>query len=120
MNLLARNWPQVKYSQQVFAIGVIVNPGERGSKGYVSNAKYQVIDGGTGYAVQMAINNIKDVYVFDQSKKCWFKWSYITSTFIKCDPPKITSQDFAGIGTREINSDGIKAIEDLCSRTFNI
>ena len=27
MNLLARNWAQVKYSEQIFAIGTIIKPG---------------------------------------------------------------------------------------------
>ena len=53
MNLLARNWAQVKYSKQIFAIGQIVIPGDRGSRGYQSKSKFQTVDGGTGYAIQM-------------------------------------------------------------------
>ena len=69
INLLARNWCQVKYSKQVIAIGHILNPGEKSAKGYRCNSKYQSVDGGTGYAVQMAIDNLKEVYVFDQIKE---------------------------------------------------
>jgi len=35
------------------------------------------------------------------------------------DIPSITSQNFAGIGTREIQPNGIKAIKDVYEKTFN-
>ena len=60
MNLLARNWSQVKYSNEIFAIGTIVEPGKKGSKGFYNKSKYQVVDGGTAYAVQMGINHNRD------------------------------------------------------------
>lgn len=120
MNLLARNWSQVKYSKQVFAIGVIVEPGKKTPKGYYSKSKYQSVDGGTGYAVQMAIDNLKDVWVFDQSKQKWYRWSYSAMKFIQTEiTPKIEVQDFAGIGTREILPCGIQAIESVYQKTFN-
>ena len=121
MNLLARNWSQVKYSDEVFAIGNIVEPGKKGSKGFYNKSKFQVVDGGTGYAVQMAINNGKFVYVFDQDKDKWFRWSYTALKFIEVkEDLKINFENFAGIGTREIKPNGIKAIEDLYKRTFNL
>lgn len=118
MNLLARNWAQVKYSSEIFAIGTILNPGEKSKKGYRCNSKYQSVDGGTGYAVQMAICNNKPVYVLDQDKIQWFRWSYTSMSFIKCDAPIIKTQSFAGIGTREINQHGINAINDLIDNTY--
>lgn len=119
MNLLARNWSQVKYSHQIFAIGYIVDPGKKSPKGYYSKSKVQTVDGGTGYAVQMGINNKKDIYVFDQIKLKWFRWSYTTMSYIKMnDTPKITTQDFAGIGTREITQNGIDAIKNVYMKTF--
>lgn len=118
MNLLARNWAQVKYSDEIFAIGSIVEPGKKGNKGYYNKSKYQVVDGGTGYAVQLGINNMKPVYVFDQNKEKWFRWSYNSLKFMEIEPPSISFQNFAGIGTREIKQIGIKAIEDLYKNTF--
>lgn len=119
MNLLARNWAQVKYSNQIFAIGRIVNPGEKGSRGYYNKSKYQSVDGGTGYAVQMAINNEKEVFVFDQFKDKWFRWSYTSMSFIEMSEiPLIEYQDFAGIGTRDIKQNGIDAIESVYKKTF--
>ena len=121
MNLLARNWAQVKYSDEVFAIGTIVEPGKKGHRGYYNKSEFQVVDGGTGYAVCMSINNYRMVYVFDQDKDKWFRWSYTSLKFELCDiPPVISCQNFAGVGTREIKPNGIKAIEDLYKRTFNL
>lgn len=120
MSLLARNWAQVKYSKQIFAIGTIVPAGKKNAKGYYSKSKYETVDGGTGYAVQMAVNNEKEVYVFDQVLDKWFRWSYNSLRFVELkDVPKISDQNFAGIGTREIKPNGIKAIRDVYEKTFN-
>lgn len=118
MNLLARNWAQVKYSEQVIAIGIIVKKGDKNPKGYYNKGKFDMVDGGTGYAVQMAINNQKEVYVFDQIRDKWFRWSYSSLCYVECQCPKITYQDFAGIGTREIKPNGIQAIRDVYNKTF--
>lgn len=119
MSLLARNWAQVKYSKQVFAIGTIIKAGEKSVKGYKNNSKNDVVDGGTGYAVMMSINQENDVYVFDQTKDKWFRWSYNSLRFVELkEVPQITEQDFAGIGTREIQPNGVKAIRDVYEKTF--
>lgn len=120
MNLLARNWAQVKYSDEVFAIGTIVEPGKKGSKGFYNKSQFQVVDGGTGYAVMMGIDNQKTVYVFDQDKDKWFRWSYTSLSFRELKgTPVITSENFAGIGTREIKPNGILAIQEVYNLTFN-
>jgi hypothetical protein len=120
MNLLARNWCQVKYSEEVFAIGDIVEPNKKGNKGFYNKSKYQVVDGGTGYACVMCINNTKPLYVFDQEKDKWFRWSYTSLKFIDIKEPKINYNNFTGIGTRKIKENGIKAINDLYKRTFDL
>ena len=120
MSLLARNWAQVKYSRQVFAIGFIVEAGAKGPKGYKNVAKTSVVDGGTGYAVQMAVNHEREVYVFDQKKDRWFRWSYVSNAFVQlASDPAISESDFAGIGTREIAPNGIAAIRRLYEKTFS-
>jgi hypothetical protein len=119
MNLLARNWAQVKYSTEIFAIGHIVKSGDKSKKGYLVTAKSPSVDGGTGYAVQMAINAGKTVYVFDQDLESWFKWSYILDDFMKMNgTPTIQEKNFAGIGTREINKAGERAIEEVFKKSF--
>jgi len=112
MNLLARNWAQIKYSQETFAIGSIVEPGKKGEK-YYNKSKYQEVSGGTGYAVKLSILHEHPTYVFDQNKDCWFEWSYITKRYKECEVPTINFLNFAGIGTRAIKANGIKAIKKL-------
>jgi hypothetical protein len=120
MNMLARNWAQVKYSDEVFAIGRIVRVGDKNDKGYYNRGKYDMVDGGTGYAVQMAINHQKPVWVYDQKEDKWFRWSYSSLSFVAYDDiPQITFQNFAGIGTRQITPNGIQSIRDVYEKTFN-
>lgn len=119
MNLLARNWAQVKYSEQIFAIGTIIKPGDKNNKGYYNKGKYDMVDGGTGYAVMMGINNKREVFVFDQVRDKWFRWSYSTLQFVELkEVPEIGTQNFAGIGTREIKSNGENAIREVYEKTF--
>jgi hypothetical protein len=121
INLLARNWCQVKYSDEIFAIGTILDSKQKNSKGYYNNSNIQIVDGGTGYASTMAIINNKPLYVFDQQKNGWFKWSYISNKFILLkNIPKISKQNFTGIGTREIKDNGINAIKNLYKNTFEM
>ncbi len=119
MNLLARNWAQVKYSRQIFAIGHIVAAGGKDPKGYRSSAKMETVAGGTGYAVMMGILSEREVYVFCQGKKKWHRWSYNSLRFVELsEVPKITERDFAGIGSRQLTPEGRKAISDVYSATF--
>lgn len=99
-NLLRRNWWQVKNSDAVFAVGHLV----RG-----------IVEGGTGWAVQMAIDNGKPVYVFDQVRNKWYK--NINNKWNESEVPILT-KNFAGIGTRELNDTGRKAIEAVYEKTF--
>lgn len=119
MHLLSRNWAQVKYSREIFAIGTILKKGEKNKKGYYNKGKFDVVDGGTGYAVTMAINNNRDVNVFDQERDKWFRWSYTSSCFVESEEtPIISHYDFAGIGTREIQPNGVQAIRNVYEETF--
>ena len=43
----------------------------------------------------------------------WFKYIYDNSIFEKYDNIPILTDRFAGIGTRNINENGIKSIKDL-------
>jgi hypothetical protein len=111
-NLLARNWFQVKNSESVIAIA--------------KSIKGNVVEGGTGWAVQMAIDNRTPVYVYDQTTKHWYYYLYKSYEYDKYGNsfvlmwnfiPSLT-KNFAGIGTREINQDGITAIKTIYKNTF--
>lgn len=100
MNLLARNWMQVKNSDEIFGIGQFKN---------------KVVDGGTGWAVQMAIDAGKIVNFYDQDRDVWGRYS--NGKWERSDTPVLT-KNFAGIGTRKLNDNGWMAIKDVCIKTF--
>ena len=100
MNLLARNWMQVKNADEVFAIGVFRN---------------KMVDGGTGWAVQMAVDEGKTVHFYDQERCVW--GTNRDGVWTRSGTPVLTER-FAGIGTRAINHRGIEAIKDVCAKTF--
>lgn len=100
MNLLARNYSQVKNAEEIFAIGQFKN---------------KVVDGGTGWAVQMAIDDGKIVNFYDQEKCVWGRYS--NGKWERIDTPVLT-KNFAGIGTRKLNDNGWMAIKDVVIKTF--
>lgn len=115
---LIRNWAQVKYSDAIFAIGHLVRPGEKlfpSQKSDTRVALNAAVQGGTGYAVAMAILHNKPVYVFDQERKQWYKC--IDGKWLISEVPILT-KNFAGIGSRNLTDDGKKAIEDVYARTI--
>jgi hypothetical protein len=116
--LLGRNWYQVKNSTQVVAVAPLIKPGEKNSKGYESKAARVTVDGGTGYAVEMAIANGKEVNVFDTKTNKWFKWN--GSEFVESSVP-VLHKNFAGIGSRQdkgkMTPESVKAIRDVYQNT---
>lgn len=108
LKFLARNWFQVKNAHEIYAVSSLKKVNER-----------LQVKGGTAWAVQMAINTNKKVFVYNQDIAQWFYWDFYQQNFIELkDPPKISSYHFAGIGTRNINIFGINAIEELFKNTF--
>lgn len=98
-NLISRNWFQVKNSEAVFAVGKFINK--------------KIVSGGTGWAVQMAVDNKKPVFFFDQETKSWYKLKDFNGEFVIIDYiPKLT-QNFAGVGTRELDESGKEAIRKI-------
>lgn len=117
---LVRNWAQVKYADAIFAVGEIANVGDKLFPNQKNDTRVAIspsVKGGTGYAVGMAINENKPVFVFDQNKNKWFKYDYSTNNFVETSDVVLTP-NFAGIGTREINENGKQAIEELFKNTF--
>ena len=100
VNLLRRNYYQIRDCQAVYA---------------VSKFKDGKVDGGTAWAVQMAIDIhglTIPVYVFDQVQGLWFRWTSMGWSVMSSPPPKPTGV-WAGIGTRKLNSVGKQAIREL-------
>lgn len=108
-NLLARNWFQVKNAEAVFAIGKFLG------------TEKKLVSGGTGWAVQMAIDCDKPVFVFlqDSIGGAWFR--YMPVVGFEClwgEIPKLT-QNFAGVGTRELQDSGKEAIRKIYDMNFH-
>lgn len=98
-NLISRDWFQMKCSDVIFAIGTLENE---------TNVR-----GGTGYCCACAIDNRKPVYLFEQNVNQWHYFDYESNSFeIYEGIPKLTEK-FAGIGTRNINDNGLNAIISL-------
>jgi len=114
--LVRRDYLQAKAADSIFAVSTIIEPGAKDKKGYTNKTSKQVVEGGTGYAVEMGIQLGKPVYVFDQLKNKWFIWS--SDKFVETSTPTLTTK-FAGIGTRELNESGKKAIEEVYKNTFS-
>lgn len=105
-NLLCRNWFQVKNSDAVFAIGKLIDR--------------HIVDGGTGWAVQMAVDADKPVFLFlqDAMGGGWFRYMPIVGfEWNRGDVPVLT-ENFAGIGTRNLNEYGKAAIKQVYEQSI--
>lgn len=103
-SLLARNWFQVKNSTVVFAIA--------------KSIKGTIVEGGTGWAVQMAVDNKKPVFVFDQNNNTWKAFDYSSKIFLPIIDIPTLAENFAGVGTRYLTEGGLLAIESVYRNTF--
>lgn len=97
-SLLCRNWFQVKNADIILAIAKSMTP--------------TTVEGGTGWAVQMAIDEQKQIFVFDQEQNYWLEFIWTFHVFARTFDPLIT-KNFAGIGTRNINDAGREAIKKV-------
>jgi len=76
----------------------------------------QTVKGGTGWGAEYAKICNKPLFVFDQEKNGWFQW--IKTEFKAVDAPLIRHKHFTGTGTRFLEANGRKALEDLFARSF--
>jgi hypothetical protein len=57
--------------------------------------------------------------VFDQDKDRWFKWSGTDwQALAAAAGPAISHAHFTGTGTRNLQANGRRAVEDLYTRSF--
>ncbi len=73
------------------------------------------VKGGTGWGVELAKLFNRPLHVYDQDQKAWFSWE--NNQWVK-NTPVITSDTFAGTGTRYLSEDGSQALHDLFTRSF--
>jgi hypothetical protein len=74
------------------------------------------VKGGTGWGAEFAKLCHKPLYVFDQGRNAWFHWNRLE--WAPADAPVIDHPHFAGTGTRFLEDNGLRAIDDLFERSF--
>ena len=107
--LVRRDYLQAKAGDAVFAVSSFEN----------GNYKQMKVNGGTAYAVQMALDLGKSVYFFDQILNKWYLMNLsLSSKPIELSETPVLTKKFTGVGTRELNENGKKAIRDVYKNTF--
>jgi len=94
-------WHQVSRAQQVFVVGEIQDDG--------------TVKGGTGWSVELARMWHKNLWVFDQNKQAWFRW---TGEDWNRGVPVIESPHFCGTGSRSVKDETKVALRGLYERSF--
>ena len=98
-------WYQVNNGQEIYVLGVIQDD--------------RTVRGGTGWGAEFAKLCNKPLHVFDQEKDRWFTWSGEEWTpRPAADGPIVTHAHFTGTGTRKMQANGTRAIEELFTRSF--
>jgi hypothetical protein len=100
--ILQSIWYQINNGQEIYVIGAIQPD--------------QTVRGGTGWGAEFAKLCNKPLFVFDQEKNGWFKWT--GDSWEGGQEPVIQHIHFTGTGTRVLTPQGQKAITGLFSRSF--
>ena len=103
--ILQTLWYQVNSGQEIYVIGTILDDG--------------TVRGGTGWGAEFAKLCNKPLHVFDQEKSSWFTWSGEDwQKRTSANGPIIGHAHVTGTGTRTMQANGLRAIEDLFDRSF--
>lgn len=92
----------VNHSREVFVVGEIQED--------------LTVRGGTGWGAEFAKLNNKLLYVFDQMQNDWFLWA--GKSWERQERVAIRHAHFAGLGTRQLQPNGSKAVEALFRDTM--
>jgi hypothetical protein len=95
-------WYQVNNGMEVYVVGSIQED--------------NTVKGGTGWGAEFAKLCNKPLFVFDQLKNGWFKWS--RNQWQAETAPVIGHSHFTGTGTRFLEANGRQAIAELFARSF--
>src|SRR5262245_25795322 len=91
-------WYQVNNGQEIYVVGAIMQD--------------DTVRGGTGWGAEFAKLCNKPLFVFDQDRNGWFRWTGDAWAALP-DGPTITHPHFTGTGTRTLLSNAVKAIDAL-------
>jgi hypothetical protein len=100
-------WYQVNNGQEIYVVGTILSD--------------KTVRGGTGWGAEFAKLCNKPLHVFDQKRDAWFKWCDTDWQELGAtDRPVIAHPHFTGTGTRRLEPNGRRAIEQLFDRSFRV
>ena len=105
MNLMKRDWSKVKYSEALYVVDNL-SANLKTIKSKIARSPK--------WAVHMAINEKKPIYVFDNKLKSWFEYNYSKGRFtdIKGTPKLV--DNFAALGKVEgLKPEDFKAVNTL-------
>ena len=100
--ILQSIWYQINKGQEIYVIGEILED--------------KTVKGGTGWGAEFAKLCNKPLFVFDQDKNGWFRWT--GDAFEAVNDPVVQHRHFAGTGTRFVKDNGRAAIQSLFDRSF--
>ncbi len=93
---------QVSSANEVFVIGEIMPD--------------NTVKGGTGWGAEFAKICNKRLFAFDQKQNAWFLWD--NNKWAKQNDVRVTERLFTGTGTRFLEDNGKKALENLFAASF--
>jgi hypothetical protein len=98
-------WYQNNHGMEIFVIGTILED--------------NTVKGGTGWGAEFAKLCNKPLFVFDQVRDQWFTWNQ--QAWVPCarNEPIIRQPHFTGTGTRLLEENGRRAIQELFERSFD-
>ena len=97
-------WHEINNGQEIYVVGVI-QPDD-------------TVKGGTGWGAEFAKLCNKPLFVFDQDRDRWFRWS--GEAWEGVEEPVIGHPHFTGTGTRFLKENGRTAIDALFDRSFGL
>jgi hypothetical protein len=98
-------WYQVNNGQEIYVIGAVQEDG--------------TVRGGTGWGAEFAKLCNKPLHVFDQEKNSWFSWTGEDwDKRSSANGPIVSHMHITGTGTRKLQANGKRAIDDLFKRSF--
>jgi hypothetical protein len=103
--ILQSIWYQINNGQEVYVVGAIEPD--------------KTVRGGTGWGAEFAKLCAKPLFVFDQKQDSWFEWDGDDwRARGGTDLPVVQHIHVTGTGTRFLEDNGRKAIDDLFARSF--
>ena len=122
LSLQLRNAEIVKKSSKIYAVGNLVDASSKTTYAKQNPKLHnKVVEGGTGWGVEMAVNARKPVFLFDQKSKSWHMFNYKMKDGGRFVPivgtPELVKRPGV-IGSRKLTLGGKKAIKQLVAKAF--